>query len=319
MFVVGTVMGRMRNHSYKEYDHFNKIRIIGGYRASPSDYPWAVYIKRIGGRGITCTGEVVSKRWIVTAGHCLLNDRNTGYRSPLPLGNTQVEIGCADLSQPTCRTYVVKTHVVHPCYTPSDDQDHDDIAMMELTEDVHLSYSQLAPIDGVNGTAPLATGSTVTLAGFGTVSNTNLVHSQYLMRVDVGVVSQADCERANPYSLNRHYINFAHVICTGGPAGKDSCLGDSGGPAIQRDAAGVSWLVGVLSKGSELPSYTDWCAVEGRYGVYTRIRNYADFVLTTMQAGPAGPRPRPRRRPCLMRLARPSRGAPSRAATARAW
>jgi secreted trypsin-like serine protease len=158
--------------------------------------------------------------------------------------------------------------------------------MMELVEDVHLDYSQMAPIDGVNGTAPVATGTTVTLAGFGTVSNTNLVHSQYLMRVDVGVVSQFDCERQNPYSLNRGYINFAHVICTGGQAGKDSCLGDSGGPAISRDAAGISWLVGVLSKGSELPSYTDWCAVDGRYGMYTRIRNYADFVLATMEVLP---------------------------------
>ena len=162
--------------------------------------------------------------------------------------------------------------------------------MLELIEDADIDNSSMALVDGINGTAPISVGSTVTLAGFGTVSNTNLVHSQYLMRVDVGIVSQSDCERQNPYSLNMHYIDFSHVICTGGAAGKDSCLGDSGGPAIAHDSAGRAWLVGVLSKGSELPSYTDWCAVDGRYGMYTRVRNYADFVLTTMQVSRRAPR-----------------------------
>uniref|UniRef100_A0A7S0QEA8 Peptidase S1 domain-containing protein n=1 Tax=Cryptomonas curvata TaxID=233186 RepID=A0A7S0QEA8_9CRYP len=283
------VMGRKTKTSSQQLDNYpessSKIRIIGGVVASASDFPWTVYIKRIGGRGITCTGELISKRWIVTAAHCLLNDNDSGYRSPYPLGNTQVTLGCSDLSQGTCRTYTVKTHVAHPCYTPSVDQDHDDIAMLELVDDAHISFADMALVDGINGTAPTAVGSSVTLAGYGTVSNTNLVHSQFLMRVDVGIVSQGACEQQNPYSLHMHYIDFQHVICTGGTAGKDSCLGDSGGPAIARDSSGRTWLVGVLSKGSELPSYTDWCAVEGRYGMYTRIRHYADFVLTTMQGG----------------------------------
>ena len=264
-------------------DAQRKVRIIGGEVASPSDFPLGVYIKKIGGRGITCTGELINKRWIVTAAHCLLNDNDSGYRSPLPLGNTQVVIGCSDLSSPACRTYNIKALVAHPCYTPSVDQDHDDFAMMQLEEVAHLDSSSWAPVDGINGTARFTTGTTVTLAGFGTLSNTNLVHSNSLMRVDVPVSSQATCEAQNPYSLSRSYIDFASVICTGGQAGKDSCLGDSGGPVIWTDPDGVGWLVGVLSKGSELPSYTDWCAVQDRLGIYTRIRHYADFVHTTMQ------------------------------------
>jgi len=157
--------------------------------------------------------------------------------------------------------------------------------MMELSEDVDPDHAHFALVDGINGTVSFDTGSTVTLAGFGTVSNTYLAHSQFLMRVDVGVVARGDCERQNPYSLSRSYIDFGRVICTGGPEGKDSCLGDSGGPAIARDSAGAPWLVGVLSKGSELPQYTDWCAVDGRFGMFTSVRNYADFVLTTMQGG----------------------------------
>ena len=222
------------------------LRIIGGIAAGASDFPWTVYIKKIGGRGISCTGELISRRWLITAAHCLLNDDDSGYRSPRPLGNTQVVIGCNDLNSASCRTYTVRTHVAHPCYTPSVDQDHDDIALMELTTDAHLGPEAWARVDGINGSAAL--GGAVTLAGFGTVSNTQLVHSQHLMRVDVPVATQSFCEQQNPYSLRRQYINFSHVLCTGGKAGRDSCLGDSGGPVVSTDAAGVPWLVGVLSK-----------------------------------------------------------------------
>ena len=166
--------------------------------------------------------------------------------------------------------------------------------MLELTQDVDLDPAVFPLIDGINGTAPLEADSTVTLAGFGTVSNTRLMHSSSLMRVDVGVVSQAACETQNPYARQTGYIDFRRVLCTGGPAGKDSCVGDSGGPAVARDAGGRAWLAGVLSRGSELPSYTDWCAVDGRYGMYTRVRDYADFVYATMQVRrPAAARPPP--------------------------
>ncbi len=74
------------------------------------------------------------------------------------------------------------------------------------------------------------------------------------MRAEINVATRAFCVKQNPYSSSMHYIDFANVVCTGGPAGKDSCNGDSGGPIIFRNVNGTSWLVGVLSKGSELPS-----------------------------------------------------------------
>jgi trypsin len=231
----------------------NERRIIGGYAAGTDDFPWAVLIKKIGGDSTICSGSVISKRWIVTAAHCILNAQNTGYKSPLPLGNTQVVIGCANLDSNKCVTYNVKLFRAHPCYTPSFDQDHDDIAMMELDRDVHLDPSQFALVDGVQGTAAFAEGSTVTIAGFG-MTSTARQGSRTLMRAEINIATRSFCEQQNPYSRSNGYIDFANVICTGGPAGKDSCNGDSGGPIIFKNASGTPWLVGVLSKGSELPS-----------------------------------------------------------------
>jgi len=39
----------------------------------------------VGGVSITCTGELISATWMMTAAHCLLNSGNTGYRQPVSL------------------------------------------------------------------------------------------------------------------------------------------------------------------------------------------------------------------------------------------
>jgi len=38
-------------------------------------------------------------------------------------------------------------------------------------------------------------------------------------------VGKEACIAANPFSYNKKYINFDHIVCTGGIAGKDSCNG----------------------------------------------------------------------------------------------
>jgi len=277
--------GRLTPAAVGNSSHEFKLRIIGGQAAGASDFPWALYIDKIGGRSIVCSGSVISKRWIVTAAHCVLNDANTGYVSPSPIGSTQVVIGCADLSSKSCVRYNVRSIIVHPCYTPSYDQDHDDIAMMELDSDVQLNSSKFAVVDGIAGLATYTDGSSVTLAGFGMTNPIKEVASSKLMRVDVSVASQDYCQRQNPYSYVKKFIDFNNVVCSDGKAGKDSCSGDSGGPIIFT-SNGVSWLIGVLSKGSELPATSSLCAVAGRLGVYTKIRNYANFVYATMKGCP---------------------------------
>lgn len=59
--------------------------------------------------------------------------------------------------------------------------------------------------------------------------------------------TQQECVNANPSDIRNGYVNYEHTWCTGGLQGRDSCSGDSGGPAIvMRD--GRPWLIGVLSK-----------------------------------------------------------------------
>mmetsp|Transcript_15487 Transcript_15487/g.38928 ORF Transcript_15487/g.38928 Transcript_15487/m.38928 type:complete len:367 (+) Transcript_15487:48-1148(+) len=250
-----------------------KRRIIGG-TPEVDAYPWIVYIftSPEGEKtGTTCTGSLIDRRWVLTAAHCVLGD------GEVPKGDTVVYANCADLSSLDCQAIPVEKSVPHPCYRTGGG---DDLIMLQLASDAVLpSDASYASVDNIHGSPSWAPGDTVTLAGYGVTDVATGQHSEVLRAVDVGIAEQSVCAASNPHYT---HIDFSAMLCTGGTEGKDSCMGDSGGPAIVRRGGG-DWLVGVLSFGSELPLNQTLCGVEGRFGVYTEVAKYAEFVYQTMQ------------------------------------
>lgn len=55
----------------------------------------------------------------------------------------------------------------------------------------------------------------------------------------------------------------------------DACSGDSGGPFVVH-YRGAWFLTGVVSWGEK-------CAARGKYGVYTRLGNFLNWIRTTME------------------------------------
>jgi trypsin len=115
-----------------------------------------------------------------------------------------------------------------------------------------ISYAQLAG----SGTDP-ASGTTLTVAGWGTTSSGGSSLPANLLKVDVPVISRATCN--SNYGSGR--VTTA-MFCAGlSQGGKDSCQGDSGGPIVNKSSR---VQLGVVSWG-------EGCAAAGAPGVYSNV------------------------------------------------
>lgn len=110
-----------------------------------------------------------------------------------------------------------------------------------------------------------------TVAGWG-VTETGF-SSDVKLKVNVMGTTKAACNHV--YRRNNLTISD-HQICAGGEKGKDSCVGDSGGPLMQyiqigRNDPFIS-LAGIVSYGSSP------CGSKGWPGVYTRVASYMSWI-----------------------------------------
>jgi secreted trypsin-like serine protease len=96
-----------------------------------------------------------------------------------------------------------------------------------------------------------------------------------LHEADVPIVSTASCRASHPT-----YIITPNMFCAGKKKSSlgDACQGDSGGPFSvnsplpTKPKASRHVLLGVISWG-------DGCGKYGKYGVYTRVTHFVDWIM----------------------------------------
>lgn len=256
------------------------LRIISGSMAYTVSYPWMVSIDVYSENYtsvISCGGTLISPEWVMSAGHCYLNDDHT-VPDPTAAGRTKVFLN-SDTYYPLSQGYVSRTVeqiIFHPAYKPdyyTSPNPHDyDIALLQLSSPVDF-----LPVPLMDDSGPaLPAGTETIVMGWGATGvdffNTAVNYANDLLQVGQQIVSQVDCGIFYPSTLTDNMI-CANAIEPGGTG--DSCSGDSGGPMVAATPSGFV-QVGIVSFGGVFGGPI--CGDPYSPAVYTRISALGDFI-----------------------------------------
>lgn len=215
-------------------------RVVGGERASIVEYPWVVYLTDSTGFQF-CGGTVVAATKVLTAAHCMADQR---------ADNLRVVVGREDKQSTSGRVVPATSVWVSPNYR-GDPTGGSDFAVITLSRAVNVPPLPLAADASVYQANAMAT-----VLGWGRTAETGQA-SRYLMKASVPLVADTTCG-----SAYQGYRATAMVCAGYAQGGVDTCQGDSGGPLM---------IGGVLAG---ITSFGEGCARPREYGVYTRVATY---------------------------------------------
>lgn len=102
--------------------------------------------------------------------------------------------------------------------------------------------------------------------------------SDVLLKISLPIVSNDEC---NDIFGGKERNITSKQICFGAEKGKDSCGGDSGGPAlvdIQVSRRNIRWFQQAIVSYGSVP-----CGLQGLPGVYIRVASYMEWILDNLK------------------------------------
>ncbi len=219
-----------------------KSRIVGG--SAYTGMP-AVGALTYNGQS-SCTGTLIEPRKVLTAAHCLTGKSASYMR--FVIGPS------VSSAQAVLR---VKSLLPHPSYNSYNTTN--DIGLVILAQDAPVTPMRVL-------TTPMTSswvGRSLYFVGYGRTS---------------GYSGGSGAKRAVWMKISRvNSTTFRY-----NDAGRNTCSGDSGGPAFHKDSAGNYLVAGVTSYGDK------YCT---QYGVDTRVDRYLSFVKPAAPATPPTTQP----------------------------
>ncbi|WP_330959282.1 S1 family peptidase [Photobacterium sp. 53610] len=232
-------------------------RIIGGDKSKLNAWPFMVALTRPNKNDALCGGSFLGDRYVLTAAHCVQGLKPT---------DAEVVIGAYDMNNLSPAERVSIKHIyLHKNYQISSKAQGDDIAILELTRALGKSRIELA---NLNHFEELKAGFGLTAIGFGyrqydPTRREGSDSSPVLHQVEVPFVPLTQCK-----NLPGSYQNLGEGVFCAGETGKDTCMGDSGGPIIFDTNDGPRQM-GIVSWGRGCGIYP---------GVYTKVSHYSDWI-----------------------------------------
>ncbi|EDS31865.1 serine protease SP24D [Culex quinquefasciatus] len=231
----------------------SSARIVGGFSASPGQFPYQVALLRA--RQISCGGSLIASNWVLTAAHCVHNNDNRVI-SPSQI---TVLAGTVNIGQGGV-TRGVQRIIPHERYAKS----RNDIALLKLLHpyplDGLIQAIALARSSNVPPPSPVGTGNVI-ISGWGRLSANGPLPS-ILQYNRATAQTSFQCFRQTGFNRG--------LLCLQSPANNGACFGDSGGPAVyNQQLVGVaSFIIGTC--GSRAP--------DG----YVKVSDYIPWIRWTI-------------------------------------
>ncbi len=239
----------------------HNTRIINGSEVADASTRWNFIVSLSEDGEASCGGTLIAPSWVLTASHCVIDDYGKLMAGSMDM---KVKLGNYTLSNQEIETYTVKQIISNPNYDPSTTDN--DIALIELsTNNTSIEY-----FPTIASNIALDTGKVAFVAGWGNLvadSNLEASYPDRLNEVKVPIVDYNLCNDGFDGVLTENMFCAGYL-----EGGKDSCQGDSGGPLISYENT-QSNLIGVVSWG-------DQCAEVGKAGVYTKVQNYYNWIVS---------------------------------------
>ncbi|XP_059061616.1 serine protease snake-like [Achroia grisella] len=251
--------------------------VLGGRNTTPGEFP---HMGAIGWKSVTgtwlfnCGGTLISKKFVLTAGHCIkASPLDSRIADLIP---KIIKFGSKNLNDAYERD--IGRIIPHPEYKPP--RQYFDIALIELQYELFFN-KEVQPaclwpkVDD-------SFGKQATITGWGLYEKGNRNTSVELQAGDLSIIDSSNCNRLLRTSSNRHWDGIMnHQLCAGKlEGGIDACQGDSGGPLqvripipapYDKREAQMHYVIGITSFGIG-------CALPNLPGVYTRVSSFLDWI-----------------------------------------
>ncbi|XP_046385982.1 serine protease gd-like isoform X2 [Ischnura elegans] len=261
--------------------------VAKGKKVKKGSWPWlaALFRKYADASGLrfTCGGTLVSEEYVITAAHCVAEEKKMvdPDRLLLYLGKFNLESWTESDVQPKD----VRRIIVHPDYKALGSEA--DIALLQLSSKAEFNqFVQPACIwpsrrryDGKDYTSVESlVGKLGTVTGWGRDELGNKVTNEP-RSVKVPVVSQADCFNSH---LGLRHFTSNRTLCAGSRDGSGPCNGDSGGGLmfLITDNNDSRWFLrGIVSL--SLTDIGRMCDLKN-YIVYTDVAKFGEWLSMYM-------------------------------------
>ncbi|KAL7295135.1 hypothetical protein TKK_0011444 [Trichogramma kaykai] len=228
-------------------------RIHEGSVAEIGKFPYQVFIQRITARGavvVFCGGSIISKRYVLTAAHCLNKFRKD---------KLLVVVGTNSLvNHNESAVYESESTIIHERYNPNKPALLNDIALIRVNKDIEFNEF-VQPVKLAKAGHVTKAGARLSISGWGRTSEKGPRLKDLLM-AKIKVVDSSHCPKFGKHESLMCYIGVKIPTAS-------SCRGDSGGPAVNKNGVQVGIIKSSLKCGAlKIPS------------VLTRVSYFSNWI-----------------------------------------